>query len=82
MVVPLSEVPQEGSSDLSLFFLKKLNLVSHPLASSYSRVTVSSVFRAQNIFFRPKCLGPVNKVAAVVSNTVVYFAGYYCNRLT
>ena len=34
----------------SLFSLIKLHLASHPLASSYSRVTVSSVFCAQNIF--------------------------------
>ena len=53
MVAPLSEVPQEGSSVFSLFSLIKLNLASHPLAiSSYSRVTVSSVFCAQNICFR------------------------------
>ena len=49
---------QEGSSVFSLFSLIKLHLTSHPLASSYSRVTVSSVFCAQNIFFRPKCVGP------------------------
>ena len=59
VVVPLSEVPQEGSSVFSLFSLIKLHLVSHPLASSYSRVTVSSVFCAQNIFFRPSVWGPV-----------------------
>ena len=43
------------------FSLIKLNLASHPLASSsYSRVTVSSVFCAQNIFFGPSVWGPVN----------------------
>ena len=45
VVAPLSEAPQEGSS---VFF--------HPLASSYSRVAVSSVFCAQNIVFRPRCV--------------------------
>ena len=40
-------MPQEGSSVFSLFSLIKLKLASHPLASSYSRVTVSSVFCAQ-----------------------------------
>ena len=58
VVAPLSEVPEEGSSVFSLFSLIKLHLASHPLASSNSRVTVSSVFYAQNIFFRPKCVGP------------------------
>ena len=36
----------------------KLHLATLPLASSYSRVAVSSVFWAQNIFFRPKRVGP------------------------
>ena len=58
VVAPLSEVPQEDSSVFSLFSLIKLHVVSHPLASSYSRVTFSLVFCAQNIFFRPKCVGP------------------------
>ena len=58
MVARLSEVPQKGSSVFSLFSLIKLRLASHPLASSYSSVTVLSVFCAQNIFFRPKCVGP------------------------
>ena len=51
VVAPLSDVPQEGSSFFSLFSLIKLHLASLPLASSYSRVAVSSVFWAQNIFF-------------------------------
>ena len=44
-------MPQEGSSVFSLFSLIKLHLASLPLASSYSRVAVSSVFCAQNIYF-------------------------------
>ena len=44
VVAPLSEVSQEGSSVFSLFSLIKLHLASHSLASSYSRVTVPSVF--------------------------------------
>ena len=52
MVAPLSEVSQEGSSVFSLFTLTKLHLASNPLASSYSRATVSSVFCAQNNYFR------------------------------
>ena len=45
---------------LSVFSIK-LHLASHPLASSYSRVTVSSVFCAQNIYmFGPSVVwGPV-----------------------
>ena len=50
VVAPLSDVPQEGSSVFSLFSLIELHLASLPLASSYSRVAVSSVFCAQNIF--------------------------------
>ena len=42
VVAPLFEVPQEGSVVFSLFSLIKLHLASHPLASSYSRVTISS----------------------------------------
>ena len=49
MVAPSSEVPQGGSSVFSLFSLVKLHLASHPLASSYSHVAVSSVFCAQYI---------------------------------
>ena len=59
-VAPLSELPQEGSSVFSLFSLIKLHLASRPLASSYSRVTVSSAFCTQNIFFGPSVWGPVN----------------------
>ena len=59
MVAPLSDVPQEGSSVFSLFSLIKLHLASLPLASSYSRVAVSSVFCAQSIFFGPNAWGPV-----------------------
>ena len=39
VVAPLSEVPQEGSSVLSLFSLIKLHLASQPLPSSYRCVT-------------------------------------------
>ena len=38
---------------LVLFSLTKLYLASYSLASSYSRVTVSSVFCSQNIYFGP-----------------------------
>ena len=62
MVAPLFDVPQEGSSVFSLFFLIKLNLASLPLASSYSRVTVSLVFWAQNIYFSAQTRGaPLKK---------------------
>ena len=62
MVAPLSGVPQEGFSVFSLFSLIKLHLASLPLASSYSRVAVSSVFCAQNIFFfGPNAWGPVKQ---------------------
>ena len=57
VVAPLSDVPQEGSSVFSLFSLIKLHLASLPLASSYSRVAVSSVFWAQNIFFSAQTRG-------------------------
>ena len=50
-------MPQEGSSVLSLFSLIKLHLASLPLASSYSRVAVSSVFWAQNIFLSAQTRG-------------------------
>ena len=60
MVALLSEVPQEGSSVFSLFSLIKLHLASHPLASSYSHVAVSSVFCAQYIHISaPNAWGPV-----------------------
>ena len=63
VVAPLSDVPQEGSSVFSLFSLIKLHLASLPLASSYySRVAVSSVFCAQNIYFSAQTRGaPLNK---------------------
>ena len=57
MVAPLSDVTQEGSSVLSLFSLIKLHLASLPLASSYSRVAVSSVFCAQKIYFSAQTRG-------------------------
>ena len=57
VVAPLSDVPQEGSSVFSLFSLIKLHLASLPLASSYSRVAVSSVFWAQNIYFSAQTRG-------------------------
>ena len=50
-------MPQEGSSVFSLFSLIKLHLASLPLASSYSRVAVSSVFCAQNIYFSAQTRG-------------------------
>ena len=54
-------MPQEGSSVFSLFSLIKLHLASLPLAISYSRVAVSSVFCAQNIFFSAQTRGaPLN----------------------
>ena len=66
MVAPLSDVPQEGSSVFSLFSLKKLHLVSLPLASSYSRVAVSSVFCAQNILFSAQTRGaPLKYISEV-----------------
>ena len=57
VVAPLSKVGL--FSVLSVFSNKKLHLGSHPLASSDNRVTVLSVFCAQNIFFRLKCVGPI-----------------------
>ena len=61
MVAPLSDVPQEGSSVFSLISLIKLHLASLPLASSYSRVAVSSIFWAQNIYFSAQTRGaPLN----------------------
>ena len=57
MVAPLFDVPQEGSSGFSLFSLIKLHLASLPLASSYSRVAVSSVFWAQKISFSARTRG-------------------------
>ena len=62
MVAPLSEVPPEGSLVFSLFSLVKLHLASHPLATSYSRATVSAVFCAQNIFFGVRVWGPVKEI--------------------
>ena len=50
-------MPQEGSSVFSLFSLIKLHLASFPLARSYSRVAVSSVFWAQNIYFSAQTRG-------------------------
>ena len=41
---------QEGSAVYSLFSLIKLHLASHPMASSYSRVTVSSEKCCLNCF--------------------------------
>ena len=69
MVAPLSEVPQEGSSVFSLFSLIKLHyLASHPLASSYSHVAVSSVFCAQYIHISAQTRGaPLNYKKEVVA---------------
>ena len=61
VVAPLSEVPQEGYSVFSLFSLIKLHLASHPLTSSYSRTTVSSIFCAQDILFGPSVWGSVKR---------------------
>ena len=52
-------MPQAGSSVFSLFSLIELHLASLPLASSYNRVAVSSVFWAQKIIFGPNAWGPV-----------------------
>ena len=41
VIASLSEVPQEGSPAFPLFPLVRLNLASHPLPRSYSRVNVS-----------------------------------------
>ena len=66
MVAPLSDVPQEGSSVFPLFSLIKLHLASLPLAGSYSRVAVSSVFWAQNICFSAQTRGaPLSEVMDV-----------------
>ena len=75
MVAPLSDVPQEGSSVFSLFSLIKLHLASLPLASSYSRVAVSSVFCAQNIYFSAQTRGAPLKAKndAATASTV------FCN---
>ena len=75
VVAPLSEVPQEGSPVFSLFFLIKLHLASRPLASSYSRVTVSSVFCAQNIFFGPSVWGPIDSDCCHLPTTSVHSSG-------
>ena len=58
-----------ASRELLSFFSvssTKLHLASHPLASSYSRVTVSSVFCAQNTFCGPSVWGPVKAVVKYV----------------
>ena len=57
MAAPLSEVLQETSSVFSLFSLIKLHLASHPLPSSYSRLTVPSILCAQNIYILPQVCG-------------------------
>ena len=57
VVAPLSQVPQEGSSVVSLFSLIKLHLASHPLASSYSQVAVSLVLCAQYIHISAQTRG-------------------------
>ena len=51
-------VSQEGSAIFSLFSLIELHLVSHPLASSYSRVTVSSKKCCLNLFCSSMSTGP------------------------
>ena len=61
VAAPLSEVPLEGSPVFSLFSVIKLHLASHSLASSYSRVTVSSVFGTKIYFFGPSVWGPVKE---------------------
>ena len=68
VVAPLSDVPQKGSSVFSLFSSIKLHLASLPLASSCSRVAVSSVFCAQNIYFSAQTRGaPLMKASYVLS---------------
>ena len=68
MVAPLSDVPQEGSSVFSLFYLIKLHSASLPLASSYSRVAVSSVFWAQNIYFSDQTRGASLTVLPLIAS--------------
>ena len=86
MVAPLSEVPQEGSS--VLFSLIKLHLASHPLDSSYSRVTVSSAFCAHFCFFGASMWGPpitayispvktVSAYSAPPPTNIQLLCGYY-----
>ena len=85
MVAPLSDVPQEGSSVFSLFSLIKLHLASLPLVNSYSRVAVSSVFWAQNIFFRPKLVGPVkvhNKIGLLLYTVIIVHRPLYNKGFT
>ena len=66
VVAPLSDVPQEGSSVFSLVSLVKLHLASLRLASSYSRVAVSSAFWTQNIYFSAQTRGaPLNSILLI-----------------
>ena len=82
MVAPLSDVPQEGSSVFSMFSLIKLRLASFPLASSYSRVAVSSVFWAQNIYFSAQTRGgPVKRSPLRDGGTLKAEAARGRNRL-
>ena len=67
-------MPQEGSSVFALFSLIKLHLASLPLASSYSRVAVSSVFWAQNIYFSAQTRGaPLTSLALNLGGNVKIF---------
>ena len=78
VVAPLSDVPQESSSVPSLFSLTKLHLVSLPLACSYSRVAVSSVFCAQNIFFSAQTRGaPLKSKTALIRPSSLFNTHYY-----
>ena len=66
-------MPHEGSSVFSLFSLIKLNLASLPLASSYSsRMAVSSVFCAQNIYFSAQTRGAPLKKDSCLKKTVFF----------
>ena len=52
----------KSALQFSLFSLIKLHLASLPLASSYRRVAVSSVFWAQNIFFSAQTRGALLRI--------------------
>ena len=82
MVAPLSDVPQESSSVSSLFCLTKFHSASLPLACSYSRVAVSSVFCAQNIFFSVQTRGaPLRSKTALIRTSSLFNTHYYWYEL-
>ena len=68
VVAPLSEMPQEGSS----VFSNKAPFGLPLLASSYSRVTASSVFCAQNIFSGPSVWAPLTNKNIVVHAASIF----------